>query len=66
MPMTSSIGWPATIVSACRLTSSPPSLADPLDFVGTAPTQVEAFVAAVDAVIAVHPDAARYEAEPML
>ena len=41
-------------------------LADPLDFVGTAAGQVEAFVAAVDAVIAVHPDAARYEAEPML
>jgi adenylosuccinate lyase len=41
-------------------------LADPLDFVGTAADQVAAFVAAVDAVIAVHPDAARYEAEPIL
>jgi adenylosuccinate lyase len=41
-------------------------LADPLDFVGAAPDQVRSFVAAVGAVIATHPDAARYEAEPML
>ena len=38
----------------------------PLDFVGSAPSQVAAFVDAVAAVAAVHPDAARYEAEPML
>jgi adenylosuccinate lyase len=41
-------------------------LAEPLDFVGAAPSQTQAFVAAVAAVAAVHPDAARYEAEPML
>jgi adenylosuccinate lyase len=41
-------------------------LAEPLDFVGSAPNQVRAFVNAVAAIAAVHPDAARYEAEPML
>jgi adenylosuccinate lyase len=41
-------------------------LADPLDFVGAAPTQVDAFVAEVAAVAALHPGAARYEPEPML
>jgi len=41
-------------------------LADPLEFVGAAVEQVQAFVDAVAAVVAAHPDAARYEAEPML
>ena len=41
-------------------------LAEPLDFVGAAPSQAQAFVAAVAAVAAAHPDVARYEAEPML
>jgi adenylosuccinate lyase len=41
-------------------------LADPLDFVGAAPSQVGMFVAAVAPVLAAHPDAVRYEADPML
>ena len=41
-------------------------LAEPLDFVGAAPSQVRGFVAAVGPVLAAYPDAVRYEAEPML
>lgn len=41
-------------------------LDEPLDFVGAAPSQVRAFVAAVGPVLATYPDAVRYEAEPML
>jgi adenylosuccinate lyase len=41
-------------------------LAQPLDFVGAAPRQVASFVASVDEIVALHPDAARYQAEPML
>jgi adenylosuccinate lyase len=41
-------------------------LAEPLDFVGAATSQVHAFVAAVGPVLAAYPDAVRYEAEPML
>ena len=35
-------------------------LGDPLTFVGAAPRQVQAFVAAVDTVVAAHPEAAGY------
>jgi len=38
----------------------------PLDFVGTAVAQVEAFVAQVGEVVARHPDAAAYRPEPIL
>ncbi len=38
----------------------------PLDFVGTAVAQVEAFVAEVAAVVERHPDAAAYRPEPIL
>jgi adenylosuccinate lyase len=41
-------------------------LADPLEFVGAAPRQVSAFVEEVAALVALHPDAARYDPEPML
>jgi adenylosuccinate lyase len=38
----------------------------PLDFVGAAPEQTQAFVAAVEQIAARYPDAARYQPEPML
>jgi len=41
-------------------------LADRVGFVGTAPQQVAAFVAQVEAVAAAHPEAARYRPEPIL
>jgi adenylosuccinate lyase len=41
-------------------------LADPVTFVGTAPHQVAAFVRQVEALVADHPDAARYRPEPIL
>jgi adenylosuccinate lyase len=41
-------------------------LADRVGFVGTAPHQVAAFVAQVEAVAAGHPEAARYRPEPIL
>src|SRR5262245_18302439 len=40
--------------------------ADPAGFVGTAPHQVAAFVARVEAVAAAHPEASRYHPEPIL
>jgi adenylosuccinate lyase len=41
-------------------------LADRSGFVGAAPRQVEAFVRRVEALVAEHPDAARYRPEPIL
>ena len=41
-------------------------LADPAGFVGTAPHQVAAFVAQVEAIAAAHPEASRYRPEPIL
>jgi adenylosuccinate lyase len=41
-------------------------LADRAGFVGTAPRQVEAFCRRVEAVVADHPEAARYRPEPIL
>jgi adenylosuccinate lyase len=41
-------------------------LADPLEFVGSAPLQVRSFVQSVAGIAAAHPDAVAYEAEPML
>jgi adenylosuccinate lyase len=41
-------------------------LADLVDFVGTAPHQVAAFVRQVEDVVSGHPDAARYRPEPIL
>jgi adenylosuccinate lyase len=41
-------------------------VAEPLTFVGTAPRQVEAFVAKVEAIAAASPDAAGYTPEPIL
>ncbi len=41
-------------------------LADPLDFVGAAPHQVAAFVAAVEPVVVAHPEAAAYHPAPIL
>jgi adenylosuccinate lyase len=42
------------------------ALESPLDFVGTAPEQVRAFVASVEPVVARHASAAKYQPEPML
>ena len=41
-------------------------LADPLDFVGAAPHQVASFVAAVEPIVAAHPEAAAYHPAPIL
>ncbi len=41
-------------------------LADPLDFVGAAPHQVAAFVAAVEPIVVAHPEAAGYRPAPIL
>jgi adenylosuccinate lyase len=41
-------------------------LADPLLFTGAAREQVAAVVRAVDAVVATDPNAAQYQAEPIL
>ncbi len=41
-------------------------LADPLDFVGAAPHQVAAFVAAVEPIVVAHPEAATYHPAPIL
>jgi adenylosuccinate lyase len=41
-------------------------LADPIDFVGAAPHQVAAFVAAVEPVVAAHPEAATHHPAPIL
>jgi adenylosuccinate lyase len=41
-------------------------LADRVGFVGTAPHQVASFVGQVEAIVAEHPDAARYRPEPIL
>jgi adenylosuccinate lyase len=41
-------------------------LAEPIDFVGAAPRQVERFVAQVAEVVRRHPEAAAYEGEPIL
>ena len=50
-------------LSASELGSA---LEQPLEFVGAAPEQVRAFVASVESVVARHPEAARYQPEPML
>jgi adenylosuccinate lyase len=42
------------------------AMENPLEFVGAAPEQVKAFVSRVEAVVQRHPDAAKYQAEPML
>jgi adenylosuccinate lyase len=42
------------------------AFANPLDFAGAASEQTRAFVSAVEAVVAKHPDAARYQSEPIL
>jgi adenylosuccinate lyase len=42
------------------------AIGDPLSFVGTAEAQVSAFVTQVEEVVAAHPDAARYQPEPLL
>jgi adenylosuccinate lyase len=42
------------------------ALDNPLDFVGTAPEQVSAFVARSEAILRRHSEAARYQPEPML
>jgi adenylosuccinate lyase len=42
------------------------ALHNPLEFVGTAPEQVAAFVASVEAIVQRYPDAARYQPEPLL
>jgi adenylosuccinate lyase len=47
-------------------TSLERALGEPLSFVGAAEQQVRAFVAQVQTVVARHPEAARYRAEPML
>jgi adenylosuccinate lyase len=41
-------------------------LADRSGFVGAAPRQVDAFVRRVEALVAEHPDAARYRPEPVI
>jgi len=41
-------------------------LADRVDFVGTAPQQIEAFTRQVEAIAAAHPEAAAYRPEPIL
>ncbi len=41
-------------------------LAEPIDFVGAAPHQVAAFVAAVEPVVTAHPEAASYHPAPIL
>ena len=41
-------------------------LSEPIDFVGAAPHQVAAFVAAVEPVVAAHPDAAHHRPAPIL
>ena len=41
-------------------------LAEPIEFVGAARHQVAAFVTAVEAVVAAHPEAARYTPAPIL
>jgi adenylosuccinate lyase len=41
-------------------------LAEPMDFVGSAPAQVDAFVRAVADVVARHPEATGYEPDPMI
>jgi adenylosuccinate lyase len=42
------------------------ALAEPLSFVGAAPDQVDAFVGAVEALVAAHPDAATYRPAAIL
>ena len=42
------------------------AIGEPLSFVGTAEAQVRAFVAQVEDVAAAHPEAARYQPEPIL
>jgi adenylosuccinate lyase len=42
------------------------AIGSPLEFVGTAVSQTDAFVASVEAVVARHPDAAAYRPEPIL
>ena len=42
------------------------ALEQPLEFVGTAPEQVQAFVQSVAALVQRYPDAAKYKPEPML
>ena len=41
-------------------------LAEPIEFVGAAPRQVDAFVEAVAAIVARHPDSALYAPEPLI
>ena len=50
-------------LSVAELSSA---LEQPLEFVGAAPEQVRAFVTRVEALVARHPEAARYHPEPML
>jgi adenylosuccinate lyase len=42
------------------------ALEEPLSFVGTAPEQVQAFVAQVQPIVSKYPEAAKYQPEPML
>jgi adenylosuccinate lyase len=42
------------------------AFANPLEFAGAAPEQTRAFVRQVEGIVAKHPDAARYQAEPIL
>jgi adenylosuccinate lyase len=42
------------------------AFANPLEFAGAAPEQTRAFVSAVETIVKRHPNAARYQAEPML
>jgi len=48
------------------LTELSSALERPLEFVGAAPEQVQAFAKRVEALVARYPEAARYEPEPML
>jgi adenylosuccinate lyase len=42
------------------------ALHSPLEFVGTAPEQVAAFVSSVEAIVKLHPNAATYQPDPLL
>ena len=59
-------GWPPTPGSGLDADALVGLLADPLDFVGAAPHQVAAFVAAVEPIVAAHPEAAAYHPAPIL
>ncbi len=63
---TSSSASPPTLASASTPGALAKLLAEPIDFVGAAPHQVAAFVTAVEAVVATHPEAAGYTPEEIL